>query len=454
VLVAALVLVTAGVGYWRLAPVHQPATPPRAAATQASQATVPAPATTLPSVQVATPTPAPPAVSLSPDTAGVTTEDLETAAELNQRLKQQQEIRIEDIVAAQNLQRRHPDQEPIRALFAAVLLTAGGQNQQQRRYDEAEQLMRRAAAVRADATEPRLALSNLLLEAGDWTGAEAAAREVLSLDSGHADALQMLGFALFRQDRNREAIDALDAALAVREDPMARALLQRIQKTLSDESGMKQQLISHFHVRYDGDAHEEVGREILRALERHYATLAVRLDHQPEASIPVILFTREGYYDASGAPAWSGGVYDSLDGRIRLPIGGLTASLTPDMDQTLIHEVTHAFIADRSRGVCPRDVHEGLAQYMEGKRLSEELTEEQITALADGRIGGVGGFYLAALSFVEYLIAIRSQGGINDLLRLMGETGNVDEAFRQVYGQDYRATKRRWMSRLRQRYGS
>jgi hypothetical protein len=124
------------------------------------------------------------------------------------------------------------------------------------------------------------------------------------------------------------------------------------------------------------------------------------------------------------------------------------------MDQTLIHEVTHAFIADRSRGVCPRDVHEGLAQHMEGKRLSSELTEEQITALADGRIGGVGGFYLAALSFVEYLIANRGQGGINDLLRLMGETGDVDEAFRQVYGRDYRATKGAWMSRLRQRYGT
>ena len=73
-------------------------------------------------------------------------------------------------------------------------------------------------------------------------------------------------------------------------------------------------------------------------------------------TIPVILFTREGYYDASGAPAWSGGVYDGIDGRIRIPIGGLTASLTPDMDETLIHELTHAFVADRTRGVAPREV--------------------------------------------------------------------------------------------------
>ena len=453
-LVAALLLVAAGVAFWRLSSVTAPAAMPTTAAPQATPPTAPASATKLPPLQAAAPSPQSPTVIPSAAVGGFPPQDLETASRLGQRVRRQQEIRVEDIVAAQDLQRRHPEQEPIRSLLAAVLLTAGGQSQKQRRYDYAEDLMRRAAALQADSTEARLALSNLLLETGDWAGAEAAAHEALALDPEHADALRMLGFALFRQDRNREAGDALEAALAVREDPVARGILERIRKASADESGMKQQLISHFHVRYDGDAHEEVGREILRALERHYATLVLRLDHQPQASIPVILFTREGYYDASGAPAWSGGVYDSLDGRIRLPIGGLTASLSPDMDQTLIHEVTHAFIADRSRGVCPRDVHEGLAQHMEGKRLSKELTEEQIAALANGRIGGVGGFYLAALSFVEYLIANRGQGGINDLLRQMGETGEVDEAFRQVYGQDYRTTKRAWMSRLRQRHGS
>ena len=54
-------------------------------------------------------------------------------------------------------------------------------------------------------------------------------------------------------------------------------------------------------------------------------------------------------------------------------------------------------------------------------------------------LGGVGGFYLGALSFVEYLMALRGQGGMNDLLQAMARPGNVDEAFRQVYGQDYPA---------------
>ena len=168
----------------------------------------------------------------------------------------------------------------------------------------------------------------------------------------------------------------------------------------------------------------------------------------------MILFTREGYYNASGAPAWSGGVYDNIDGRIRVPIGGLSPALTPDMDSTLIHELTHAFVSDRTRGVATRDIQEGLAQYMEGKRVGSELTPAELQAFADGRIGGVGGFYLGALSFVEHLIAQRGMGGMNDLLKAMGETGSVDEAFKQVQGRSYAAARSDWIGRLRQQHGS
>ena len=91
---------------------------------------------------------------------------------------------------------------------------------------------------------------------------------------------------------------------------------------------------------------------------------------------------------------------------------------------------------------------------MTGDRTTARLTPEQLTMFADGRAGGVMGFYLYALSFVEYLIANRGMGGMNDLLRAMGETGSVDEAFKQVHGQDYRGTKQAWFQRLHQQHGS
>jgi hypothetical protein len=231
-------------------------------------------------------------------------------------------------------------------------------------------------------------------------------------------------------------------------------MLARVEKGLEDERGMTEQHLSHFHVRYDGDSHEDVGREILRALEQHYATLARALDYQPANPIPVILFSREAYFDASGAPAWSGGVFDGTDGRIRIPIGGLTSSLTPYMDDTLLHELTHAFVNDRTKGVATREIQEGLAQYMEGKRSATDASPQVLAAIADGRDRGVRAFYLAALSYVEYLIATRGMGGINDLLRAMGETGSVDEAFQRVHGCSYHDSRQAWAQHLRQQYGS
>ncbi len=51
-------------------------------------------------------------------------------------------------------------------------------------------------------------------------------------------------------------------------------------------------------------------------------------------------------------------------------------------------------------------------------------------------------------------MAQRGQGGINDLLRAMAETGNSDEAFRRVYGKPLDTLRREWAVRLRQRHGS
>ncbi|MET0555080.1 MAG: tetratricopeptide repeat protein [Vicinamibacteria bacterium] len=404
-----------------------------------------------PTLSAAAATPAEP-IALPPD--AVSAADRGQAEALIRRLTASLDFTLRDVEAAEGLFARHPQEAAVQRLLEQVLIATATREMRSQRLPAALALFRRATEVQPASLSAWVGLSMALLEQGDWSGSEAAARQALSITPRSFDALQALGYALMRQDRNREAEEALLSALQVRNDGGTRALLARLRKGLEDERGMAEQKLSHFHVRYDGDAHEGVGREILAALERHFATLAVSLDHQPQVTIPVILFTRQGYYDASGAPAWSGGVFDGLDGRIRVPVGGLDERLTPDMDSTLLHELTHAFVNDRTRGVAPRDIHEGLAQYMEGKRVGSMLTQEQLTALADGRVGGVAGFYLGALSYVEYLIAQRGMGGINDLLRAMGETGNVDQAFTQVHGQTQMASRRAWAQRLRMTEGS
>jgi tetratricopeptide (TPR) repeat protein len=451
-LIAALLVLAGAVGsrLWERA--HRKSGPAVAGAPAAAReaapniADVPPPSLAIPS--------APPLRELQLDPAQVPDADRTNADALVRKLTNPSSLTAADVQMAEDLLARHSEERAFRDLLEAVLLGATDRHLRLRQFAQAIAYLQRAKEVQPSSPRAVLALMQVYLDTSNWTGAEAEARAAIGINPRSFEAWQGLGYALMRQDRNRDALEALRSALDIRDDTNVRLLMERIQKGLADERGMAERRLSHFNVRYDGDEHEAVGREILRALERHYATLASALDYEPTNTITVILFTQEGYYNASGAPAWSGGVYDSLDGRIRVPVGGLTSSLTPDMDQTLIHELTHAFIADRTRGTAPRELHEGLAQYMEGKRLGSMLTPRQITALADGRIGGVMGFYFGALSFVEYLIANRGLGGINDLLKVMGETGNVDEAFRQVHGTTLRGAEQAWEQRFRQQYGS
>jgi tetratricopeptide (TPR) repeat protein len=398
--------------------------------------------------------PPPTAAEIKSEVQGLSEADRVQVEALVRHLARGGAMAASDVSGAELLFASHPSEPVLKDLLEAVLMNAAQNERARRNYAAAAAHFRRAAAVDPASARPLAALVETLIEAGDWTGAEVAARAALAIDRRNTGMWQHLGYALLRLDRNREAAEVLRSALEVKDDSQTRALLARVEKGLEDERGMTEQTLSHFHVRYDGDAHEDVGREILRALERHYATLARTLDHQPPNPIPVILFSREAYFDAAGAPAWAGGNFDRLDGRIRIPIGGLTSSLTPHMEGTLIHELTHAFINDRSKGVAPREVHEGLAQYMEGDRIDSMLAPNQRKWLADGRIGGVSGFYLAALSYVEHLIALRGMGGMNDLLRAMGETGDVDEAFKQVHGGSYNDSRKVWAQHLRQQYGS
>lgn len=398
--------------------------------------------------------PAPTLVDAIEERTGIPESDIEAAQALTHRVNRREPLFAADLRIAEDLFGRYPGEPKLRDLLEATLVGLATQERSLRRFPEAAARFRRAIAVRPEGAEAREALVMVLLEASDWTGAESAAREALAVAPRDAELLEALAYALFRQDRNREALEAYRAVLEVVDSPSARAYVERLEKNARDEGGMTEQRLSHFHVRYDGAEHEDVGREILRALERRYSSLVTTLDHQPSEAIAVILFSSEGYYNASGAPRWSGGVFDHTDGRIRIPIGGLTTSLTPDIDEVLVHELTHAFIHDRSRGLAPRELHEGLAQWMEGKRLESEFQAGQLQALADGRAGGVGGFYALALGFVEYLQSLRGQGGVNDLLRVMGEQGDADAAFRQVYGQDFRLTQQAAFQRLRQKYGS
>jgi hypothetical protein len=115
------------------------------------------------------------------------------------------------------------------------------------------------------------------------------------------------------------------------------------------------------------------------------------------------------------------------------------------IEETLTHELVHAFVHARTRGNAPHALHEGLAQYLSGRRAAGVIDTRVITP---GARVSVGDFYEASLAFVEYLLRRRGQSGINYLLEELGTSG-VDGAFGRVYGNSYAGVQAEWQASLR-----
>jgi hypothetical protein len=386
------------------------------------------------------------------DVASVPLPDRALAAGLAARVTAGAVLGEDDIRAGERLSTRQRGVPATWRLLRAVYVRAAEQARARHDVPAALEHLRRLTAV---APEPAVDVDILvlLLEGGSWREAEAAARSFANAHDEDARGALALAYALLRDDRASEALEALEAAPQAAASPAGKTLLARVRRALGSEAGMHEARQWHFHVLYEGAANPDLARALTERLESHYAMLAGLFECQPAATIPVVLFTKEHYYSAGvGGPRWSEGVFDVADGRIRVPVGGLTAGALSTIDGTLLHELVHVFVVDRTAGTAPRLLHEGLAQYVTGDRVAALLDASQLAALADGRARGVGGFYVEALAFAEYLMDLGGPRGIADLLAALGEAGDIDAGFRKVYGRGYVEVQADWRAWMQARY--
>jgi hypothetical protein len=207
-----------------------------------------------------------------------------------------------------------------------------------------------------------------------------------------------------------------------------------------------------FDIRFDGENQSGVARDVRSVLDRAYARLADIYYERPSRKIPVVLHSSRDYYTATGAPWWSGGVYSSHDGAIQIPVRGLPSSLPREMEDVLVHELSHAFVDEMSGGRAGRDLQEGLAQYMEGKRIEEALEPAELKRLATSGQQTVMNFYMLSLVVSQQLVQSRGQGQVNDLLRAMKEAGSEEAGYQKVFGRSGAAIKRDILETFWRRY--
>lgn len=209
---------------------------------------------------------------------------------------------------------------------------------------------------------------------------------------------------------------------------------------------------SSFDVRFDGESQNGLARDVLFVLDRAYGRLSDVYFDKPNRRIPVVLHSQQDYYTKTGAPFWSGGVYNSHDGAIQIPVKGMPSTLPGGMENVLVHELSHAFVDEMSGGYAGRDLQEGLAQYMEGKRIEEELSPAELKRLAHTGRQTVMSFYMLSLVVSQQLVQSRGQTAVNALLKAMRETGSEDGGFQKTFGRSGAAMRAEILETFWRRY--
>jgi tetratricopeptide (TPR) repeat protein len=417
-------------------PVSAPTPTPQAAA-PAARGYLP-PASLPPATHIA-----PPSVTyiVLPDPA-LSDQDSERLAPILKVVESHLEVEDVHVREAEELYARYPRAASTRTVLENLLELAAKQAVARGRAIDAERYRVRATELWPETPAVWQRLIQQHEEREAWREVELVARRAVSACPDEAALHRSLASALMRQGRDDEAVDVLRRLLARQDDR-----LSRLEAQLGSFAGMASQQSSHFGVRFEGEGDAALGKAILQTLEQKYEMLSRTLGFEPPGEVQVILYPRETFQSVSTAPRWAGGYFSHFDGRIRIGTRDLSAGFVPvDLERTLTHELTHAFMAARTRGVAPDDINEGLAQYLSGRRLGYRLAASR-AVVKDGRMK-VDDFYDAALSFVEYLIDRYRQAAMNDLLEALGTTGDVDRAFRKAYRQSYAETREEWLKQL------
>jgi len=118
--------------------------------------------------------------------------------------------------------------------------------------------------------------------------------------------------------------------------------------------------LSHlFAITFDKGMDRAIYNKVWEMLRDAWYHIGIELDLWPKRRIPVLLLSQEKYSSITGAPTWSGGVYE---GQIKIPVAEFNAEQLRD---TIYHEYLHALIFDTMAHRCPWWLNEGLAQYFQ-----------------------------------------------------------------------------------------
>jgi tetratricopeptide (TPR) repeat protein len=307
-----------------------------------------------------------------------------------------------------------------------------------------------------------LNLSVLYLRQSQFTAALDPLERARRVAPDSADVAKLTGWACYGANKMDQAVAEWRRAEKLHPDAEVERALAKAEKDKAEEESYREGVTAHFALKYSGTATPDLASGILHVLEDDFRDIESQLDYTPPEAIGVILYTDQAFADITRAPSWAGAIND---GRIRIPVQGLS-SVTSELARVLKHELTHSFIAQKTRGRAPTWVQEGVAQWIEGRRsnsaagaLVEMAGQNRLPSLQmlEGSwmslSGGAASFaYAYSLAAVESII---QSGGVSDVSRLLDRIAtapSMDAALRESLHSDYADLDQQTVVYLRHEY--
>lgn len=197
----------------------------------------------------------------------------------------------------------------------------------------------------------------------------------VELDDSRPDYFKNLGKIAYLTGETEDAAFYYQKALVLRPDNQElRRRLQQLDKQDQVVLNGTTELSHLFAITFDKGMERAIYNEVWKMLRDAWYHIGIELDLWPKRRIPVLLLSQEKYRSITGAPTWSGGVYE---GQIKIPVAEFNAEQLRD---TIYHEYLHALIYDTMAHRCPWWLNEGLAQYFQP---GPKYKEEQLKLVAE-----------------------------------------------------------------------
>ena len=303
-----------------------------------------------------------------------------------------------------------------------------------------------------DAVGPRVGYAAAEMALGRDAAALPVILDGLARDPGAADLHEVFGVLRDREERVDDALTAWREAFRLAPSDRVRDRIIKAERELAAGRNYEYSAAAHFTLRYDGTLDQDLVAQLTDFLEDRFRDLTSTYRHAPSQSITVLLYPQQAFHDVTQVGNEVAGLYD---GKIRVPMGGLK-KLDPEAQRVLTHELTHAIVQSKSRGNCPRWLHEGLAQLAEPRTLRRAdlialrgaVRADAASTWPDQSFG-----YPAALSFTRFL---EERRGFDLLVALVGRLGDgetPDAAFFALYGATYAELAAAWAEWLHEAPG-